>query len=152
MKGRVVDWDSDGLPDLLLGSSSGHLVWYRNEGKPGQPGFGPKRLLTDSRGVPIDVGYDACPWATDWDRDGRKDLLIGTEKGCVVYYENIGTEPQPRLEFAGFLESGGALIVTPPRPIAEAHGEDAFHDDYYPVPCVSTGTAMAMTTCSWAGT
>src|SRR5262249_36320035 len=42
----VVDWDGDGLPDLLVGGSRGHVLLYRNAGTKTEPRFGPPELLT----------------------------------------------------------------------------------------------------------
>ncbi|MEN3941638.1 VCBS repeat-containing protein [Prosthecobacter sp. SYSU 5D2] len=134
INGRVVDWNHDGLPDLFFGSATGHLSLYLNSGEPGQPRFRSKKLLLDHEGVPIDVGFSSCPWVADWNGDGKNDLLVGAEKGCVVWYENVGSEDEPSFRFAGFLEEEGRMIVTPAKPIAEGHGEEAFKEDYFPVP------------------
>jgi len=134
INGRVVDWNGDGLPDLLFGAADGHLILYLNGGKPGQPRFRTKKLLLNSDGAPIDVGYSSCPWVVDWDGDGKKDLLVGAAMGCVVWFKNTGREREPQFQFAGFLESDGKMILTPAKPIAEGRGEEAFKEDYFPVP------------------
>ncbi|HUT36681.1 MAG TPA: VCBS repeat-containing protein [Planctomycetota bacterium] len=39
------------------------------------------------------------PWVADWDRDGKKDLLVGAsghKPGHVRFYRNIGTDAAPR--------------------------------------------------------
>ncbi len=137
MKGRVVDWNGDGLPDFLFGSADGHLSLYANTGKPGAPRFRTKKLLLDSDGAVIDVGYSSCPWLVDWNGDGKRDLLVGAEKGCVVWFENTGSEREPRFSFAGFLEAEGRMILMPAKPIAERSSEAAFKVDYFPTPCTT---------------
>jgi len=137
INGRVVDWNGDGLPDLFFGSSDGHLSLYLNSGAPGQPRFRTKKLLLDRDRVPIDVGFSSCPFLVDWNGDGKRDLLVGAEKGCVVWFENIGSEREPQFKFAGFVEAEGQMIVTPARPIAEGRSEEAFKEDYFPVPLVT---------------
>jgi hypothetical protein len=79
----VADWDGDGLPDLLVGSSDGSVRWYRNTGtrtKPvlaqgveilprvGEEGETPN---TPTRGIRSKI----C--AVDWNGDGKLDLLVG---------------------------------------------------------------------------
>lgn len=134
INGRVADWNGDGLPDLLFGAADGHLSLYLNSGRPSQPRFRTKKLLLDRDGAPIDVGFSSCPWMVDWNGDGKRDLLVGAEKGCVVWFENTGSEREPKFKFAGFLEAEGKMILTPARPIAEGRGEEAFKEDYFPVP------------------
>ena len=40
-----VDWDGDGLPDLMLPNETNRIVWYRNIGSPEEPRFGPRQFL-----------------------------------------------------------------------------------------------------------
>ena len=49
----------------------------------------------------LDVGTYSAPVMTDWDGDGRKDLLIGQfELGRLRFYPNIGENDAP--VFDGF--------------------------------------------------
>jgi hypothetical protein len=41
----VADWDGDGLPDLLLGSSSGKVIWCRNQGEKAKPELAAPEIL-----------------------------------------------------------------------------------------------------------
>lgn len=40
-----VDWDGDGLKDLMLPNETNRIFWYRNIGTPKQPKFGKRRQL-----------------------------------------------------------------------------------------------------------
>jgi hypothetical protein len=40
-----VDWDGDGLPDLMLPNETNRIFWYRNVGTRQQPVFGPRQQL-----------------------------------------------------------------------------------------------------------
>jgi hypothetical protein len=40
-----VDWDGDGLPDLMLPNETNRIFWYRNVGSLQQPSFGPRQQL-----------------------------------------------------------------------------------------------------------
>ncbi|HIE99381.1 MAG TPA: VCBS repeat-containing protein [Planctomycetes bacterium] len=140
----VVDWNGDGLPDLLYGVSSGYVIVAENTGSHENPAFDRRRMIFDASGTPIDVGYDACPLSVDWNADGVRDLLIGAEKGCILYFANGGTDADPAFEFTGFVEADGAMLLTPNWPIAEQpHGKagDVFPADYLAIPCV----------CDWDG-
>jgi hypothetical protein len=40
-----VDWDGDGLPDLMLPNETNRLLWYKNVGSLDKPEFGPRQFL-----------------------------------------------------------------------------------------------------------
>lgn len=40
-----VDWDGDGLPDLMIPNETNRIFWYRNVGTKAKPEFGPQQLL-----------------------------------------------------------------------------------------------------------
>ena len=84
----VADWDADGKLDLLVGSASGEVKLYRNEGT-GTPKLAAGVTLVDAAPKRSDDGrtpeYDkptrpglrskVC--VADWNGDGRADLLVG---------------------------------------------------------------------------
>jgi hypothetical protein len=84
----VADWDNDGKLDLLVGSSDGSVRWYRNVGSASAPRLTPSgRLLAvskmmqsmngngDGNGGGCGMRTKIC--VTDWNHDGRNDLLVG---------------------------------------------------------------------------
>lgn len=79
-----VDWNEDGLPDLIVGFIHGPVMLYQNLGgivfDEGRP------LIAD--GKPIEAA-DARPHAVDWDGDGVLDLLLGTQLGSVEFYRGL---------------------------------------------------------------
>ena len=94
----MADWDGDGLVDLLVGAADGSVGWYRNTGKKGAPEFAAGVALLPATalswenpvplgGAPSGPGWRAKICVTDWNGDGRLDLLVGD-----VWYER-GPEP-----------------------------------------------------------
>lgn len=81
----LTDLDGDGDLDLLVGEASGQLNLYRNEGTRSAPKF---TLVSDAF-QDIDVGRRATPTFADLDRDGRTDLLLGSEDGGVQFWRNV---------------------------------------------------------------
>jgi hypothetical protein len=77
-----VDWDGDGLPELLALDSQGCLNLYQRDGQHLKPG----RRLLDRLGRPIqlDGSYGASGrvnlCACDYDRDGDVDILVGLSR------------------------------------------------------------------------
>ena len=111
---HAVDWDGDGLIDLLVGDIGGSVYLLRNEGTREKYAFGKAEQL-QAGGKPLRVHGDAGPFACDWDGDGKLDLLVGSGDGSVWFYRNIGTGKVPKL-------AAGFQLVPP----GEAHfGADA---------------------------
>jgi FG-GAP-like repeat len=95
----AVDWSNKGAPDLIVGTVLGEVWLVPNESKGKGLAFGtPRRLY--AAGKPIKVNGDAAPTVADWDGDGKLDLIVGAEDGSVVWYRNVGTANEPKLEAA----------------------------------------------------
>lgn len=92
----VVDWNNDGLLDLVLGSLSQTLRLYLNSGTVTNPVF---TGWTEIKSEGSAIDRHACnPNICDLNNDGKKDLLIGchpSNRARVYYYENTGTDVAP---------------------------------------------------------
>jgi len=64
-----IDWDGDGLPDLLLPNETNRIVWYKNVGTHAEPRFGPRQF------VEVDGFPDSPELRAASGRDGGDDTL-----------------------------------------------------------------------------
>ncbi|MFQ5657939.1 MAG: CFI-box-CTERM domain-containing protein, partial [Candidatus Methylomirabilales bacterium] len=87
----VVDWDSDGGKDLVVGDGQGHVRWYRNTLADAAPQLANQGFI-QAGGVQIQVNRSAAPIVVDWNNDGKKDLLVGDGGGIVRVFLNQGTD------------------------------------------------------------
>lgn len=96
----LFDWDGTGQLGLLIGTGMGEVHFVpRTPGK--ELRFGPARKLNILDEKPLQVpSGNASPVAADWDGDGLPDLIVGANDGSVVWFRNVGTRKQPRLEAA----------------------------------------------------
>ena len=104
----IVDWDGDGLWDIVTGSADGGVYWYRNTGKKGEPQFAaPVALVPQHEGIGyselLDVGQDPSPGirsqiaVMDYDGDGKLDLLVGDF--CTYLHVKEGLTTEQRTKF-----------------------------------------------------
>ncbi len=126
------DWDDDGLIDLVMGESYGHVFLWPNHGTPQRPEFSYCRFLFDAGGLPLDAGTAAAPKIVDWDGDGAKDLLVAAEWNRILYYRNLGSNRDRKLAYQGLVRADGQTLMLPVAPVAAASAA-VFTRDYYPV-------------------
>jgi hypothetical protein len=81
----VVDWDGDGLRDLLVNSRN--VNFLRQERSGGVTSFVDTGPVTQHRLA----GHTTSPTTVDWDGDGTRDLLIGAEDGRLYHMANPRT-------------------------------------------------------------
>ena len=122
----VADWDHDDLPDLVVNSIWGKVVWYRNLG----PREAPKLAAAEPievawRGQQPELSYgwlrpegDALltqwrttPVATDWDQDGLNDLVMLDHEGYLALF------PRARRD------DGNLVLLPPRRVLCDPQGE-----------------------------
>ncbi len=93
----LVDWDTDGDLDLLIGSETGRIAHWRNDGSASN--FNPVLVTNQLSGIQVDIL--AVPVPVDWDGDGLTDLVLGEWDfngfANVLLYENAGTIGAPVL-------------------------------------------------------
>jgi large repetitive protein len=104
----VVDWDNDARKDLIVGFEEGYLYFLRNVGTDQSPSFSSASRIMDGNS-PL-YAYKAAPRVVDWDRDGKKDLIVGAEDGHVYFYRNMNTDAAPLFSGREMIKAGGETI------------------------------------------
>jgi len=94
----VCDWNNDGRLDLITGERYGfYTMFFRKE-----DGNLTNAGRIQARGADMVADTNSWPFVVDWNRDGRKDLLIGQEglnySSNVNVYLNQGTDSAPVFE------------------------------------------------------
>jgi hypothetical protein len=103
-----VDWNSDGLLDIISGDRYGNINLFIN-GMFGLEAYYRARIMVN--GDSLNVGNNSEPAVLDWDCDGKKDLLVGCELGYVYVYLNQNTDAAPLFQDRTTLMCNGSPIV-----------------------------------------
>ncbi|MCA9174812.1 MAG: VCBS repeat-containing protein [Planctomycetales bacterium] len=121
------DFDQDGKPDVLFGDWHGNIWFHQNQSAaPDAKQFDleGQRLLLSS-GKPIKVGplnkdpekdFDALQGArtvftvADFDRDGKRDLIVGDTYGKIRYFRSTAAAGDRPATFAEPIEIGDLKI------------------------------------------
>jgi VCBS repeat protein len=112
-----VDWDGDGLEDIVCGNSAGYIGFIKNLGGNPPKWAAPVYLQADGKPIRIMAGPNGsiqgpaeAKWGyttlsvADWDGDGLPDLVVNSIWGKVVWFRNIGTRAAPKLAAAQPIE------------------------------------------------
>lgn len=142
----VADWDGDGLPDLIVNSIWGKVIWYRNVGTPTAPllaaaqpievqWHGPPPTLPHGwlrpEGRALLTQWRTTPVAVDWTQDGLVDLVMLDHEGYLVLFERADRDGQrillpPKRVFHGtnfsVTDSRHTIVDTRPGPIRLNNG------------------------------
>jgi hypothetical protein len=112
----VADWDGDGLPDLIVNSIWGRVVWFKNIGTRRAPKLaaaepieveweGPQPALSYGwlrpQGKALLTQWRTTPVAVDWNRDGLVDLVMLDQEGYLAFFERA--------------RRAGRLVLLPPK-------------------------------------
>ncbi len=105
---RAVDWDSDGLMDLIYSVAGSHsgtqdggsIYLLRNCGTKAEPVFAAPQTMR-CFGEPIRItNHGPHPWAGDFDGDGKPDLVCCVEWSVYPFYRHAALMMNERPEYA----------------------------------------------------
>lgn len=112
----VADWDGDGLPDIMLNSTRGEIVWCRNIGTRKAPRLAPPEGVAVEWNGPqpemkwgwqkpygsknILTQWRTTPYMIDLDKDGLMDLVLLDTEGYLCLWRRARRD--------------GKLVLLPP--------------------------------------
>lgn len=107
---NVVDWDGDGVLDIVAGNSEGRLLFFKNNGSNMEPDFAPSvEMASDGDPIRFLPGYNIvqgpfeggwgylCPTVFDWNGDGLVDVIVSGSRAKYELLLNEGTRTEPKL-------------------------------------------------------
>ena len=149
-----VDWDGDGLPDLMLPNETNRIVWYRNIGSLPEPAFGPMQILevdgypdspearahagrlADDKTLPNHPYPDDTTspfwWRTgaafgDWNGDGLMDLIThGTDRKATLFVQYRDPSGHLRLRREGYVRLEDGRLIDDAIVGREKHWTESF--------------------------
>ncbi|MFH1744141.1 MAG: VCBS repeat-containing protein [bacterium] len=131
----MTDWNENGVLDYICLNEHGEVGIFpgsKDRSWNALDGWQPWKL-TDGKIIDPDgkSGMEGrCKIAlTDWDNDGKKDLLIGV-KGGTPWAEAYGRNKRSYVLFLKGVEGGNAAVFDKPRVFRQASGEDIVLGDH----------------------
>ncbi len=99
---NVADWDHDGLPDIVINSIWGKVLWYRNIGTRKNPKLTAERPIEvewagkppkpawnwwEPKGKNLAAQWRTTPVVIDYDSDGLNDLIMLDHEGYLAMFQ-----------------------------------------------------------------
>ncbi len=109
----VADWDGDGLPDIILNSILGRVVWLRNIGTIGSPRMESPQSVDvvwpseqprlawgwlQPAGAGLLTQWRTTPVVFDFNADGLMDIAMLDQEGYLAFFERVRKDGKLILE------------------------------------------------------
>lgn len=107
---NIVDWDGDGVLDIVAGNSEARLLFFKNRGTDAVPDFCmPVEVCAAGEPICLRPGYYVtqgplegawgylAPTVFDWNGDGLPDVVTSGSKAKYEVFLNVGTKSEPLL-------------------------------------------------------
>ncbi len=115
----VLDWNGDGMLDIVSGGVDGKIHVYPNCGCDGSvpprflgsPAAG--QIVQDNGKELVVPSLRSSPVIMDLDGDGKKDILTGNTDGQILFYKNVGYNSLPMFSGYSHVTAGGTAIDLP---------------------------------------
>ncbi len=103
----VADWDHNGLPDIIINSIWGEILWYENTGSRKKPRLAAaKPIMVNWQTSPVKPAWNwwhpknnqlVTQWRTtpvviDWNEDGLMDLIMLDHEGFLSFFKRVQTD------------------------------------------------------------
>jgi hypothetical protein len=94
---HLTDWYGTGKLDLLIGHNNvknggDEIVIYKNIGTATAPRYAAPVKWNNPD---LETVSRPAPYVVDWDGDGKRDMLVSTDDGKVLFLRNVGTSATP---------------------------------------------------------
>ncbi|NLG13192.1 MAG: VCBS repeat-containing protein [Lentisphaerae bacterium] len=121
----VGDWDGDNLPDIIVNSILGDVVWFKNDGPRHSPKLRPPQPVQvqwetqqpelkwgwrKPKGNNLLTQWRTTPVMFDWNKDGLQDLIMLDQEGFLVLFQRK-------------IENGKLVLMHPKRCLANSVGQ-----------------------------
>ncbi|MBI5772932.1 MAG: VCBS repeat-containing protein [Verrucomicrobia bacterium] len=126
----VADWDGDGLPDILMNSILGRVMWFKNVGTRKSPKLAAAQPVEVAwsgaqptlaygwlrpKGEALLTQWRTTPVAVDWNRDGLTDLVMLDQEGYVAFFERTIKSGNVNPDPSGIPIAGTRLALLAPK-------------------------------------
>jgi hypothetical protein len=130
---NVADWNHDGLPDIIINSIWGKVLWYKNIGTRQKP------QLTAAQPIEIEwPGKAPKPAWNWWQPDGKSLAAQWRTTPAVIDYDSDGLNDLIMLDHEGYLalfqraQKEGKLILLPGKRLFTCEDSSTFDSIHRP--------------------